>query len=53
MDEVGAITCGYFEENLGREISKYDNNEKYIFVNRCITSACVLRMKAYNQIEGG
>lgn len=53
VKDVGIITCSYIDKNLGARIKDVNNEKKYLFVNRSITSAGVVRVSAYNQIPGG
>ena len=52
MDDVGIITCGYVENNLNAKIHAPESNEKFLFAERCITSAAIIRVPAYLKAGG-
>ncbi len=52
MDNVGIITCGYVENNLGVAVYPFKVDAPYLFIERCITSAAIVRVAAYQKTDG-
>lgn len=52
-NNVGIVSAGCYEKNLGERVGKIiENGKSYTFVKRCITSGSIVRCSAYNDVGG-
>lgn len=52
-EKNGIICCRYIEKNLGSSIHELpERKEKYRYVKRCITSAAIVKVSAYQKANG-